>query len=374
MLKAFLRILAAILLAIFVLALPLSLVMRDVGALIFDPATTQTLVRDHLLDSELIAGLAEQATQELLVSGAEQGQEDKSLTGALIQNSLDNLSSEDWEQITDYVAPSALVEKTVEEVVTAYTDWLDGDAPMPTLTLDLTTWKANAEANASEVLTVVLNAMPPCNAEQIGAMALDALQSAQGLVENISACNPPEPFYSAIVNNADLLLRASLQAAPDSIDIAQLGQSSGSASQLMQLKTNLAQVRLVLGWTWAVVAGVGLLAMVAGSVGLKSFLRWSGWPLALAGTLTLIFGLALQLFSLQFLDDLLSQPLIAEAGAVGALGRAIAGGALDLVSRPLLLQGLLLAALGITGLYTARLLAKREASPGIPLKQKKIGL
>jgi hypothetical protein len=374
LLKALLRIIAAILLAFFVLAFPASLVMRDVGALIFDPATTQTLVRDHLLDSELIAGLAEQATQELLLSGSEAGAEQKSVTGSLIQNSLDNLSDEDWKQITDYVAPSALVEQTVNEVVTAYTDWLDSDQDMPALTLDLSTWKANAEANAPQVMAIVLDAMPPCTAEQVGSMALDALNSAEGLLQNISACNPPEPFYSAIVNNANLLLQASLRTAPDSVDISQLGQTNGAPNELTQLKTNLGQVRTVLNWSWVAVAGIGALAVVAGAAGFKSALRWAGWPLLAAGNLALVFGLALQLFSLQFLDSFLSQPLMAEAGAVGALGRAIAGGALDLVSKPLLLQGLLMIALGAGSVYAAGLFAKREASPGIPLNQRRIGL
>jgi hypothetical protein len=238
----------------------------------------------------------------------------------------------------------------------------------------LGTWKANAEANAPQVMAIVLDAMPPCNAEQIGALTLDALTSAQGLLENISACNPPEPFYSAIVNNANLLLKASLQTAPDSIDISQLGQSNGAPNELTQLKTNLSQVRTVLNWTWVGIAGIGALAVVAGATGFTSALRWAGWPLLLAGVLALVFGLALQLFSLQFLDNFLSQPLMAEAGAVGALGRAIAGGALDLVSKPLLLQGLLMSALGAGGIYVASLVTKRAASPGIPLNQRRIGL
>jgi hypothetical protein len=153
-----------------------------------------------------------------------------------------------------------------------------------------------------------------------------------------------------------------------------LGQTNGAPNELTQLKTNLGQVRTVLNWSWVAVAGIGALAVVAGAAGFKSALRWAGWPLLAAGNLALVFGLALQLFSLQFLDNFLSQPLMAEAGAVGALGRAIAGGALDLVSKPLLLQGLLMIALGAGSVYAAGLFAKREASPGIPLNQRRIGL
>lgn len=370
MLQSFLRFLALILLAVFVLLFPLSLALRDVGALAFDPETTKALVREHLLDSRLIASLAEQATQELLLP------EGGSAGGAapLVGSALSSLSDEDWQKITDLTAPTALVDQTVDEVVTAYTAWLDGEGTLPQVTLDLTTWKANTEANAGQVMAVVLDAQPECTAEQVAGMALDALQSADGIMSSLRACRPPEPFYGALVANADLLLSASLQAAPDSLDLSQLGQGAQAPQELVQLKNNLVQVRQVLAWAWLGVAALAVLAVALAARDVVAILRWAGWPLLLTGAITLIFGLGLQFFSLHFLDSLLAGPLMDEAGAVGMLGQAIASGALDLVSRPLLLQGLLLSALGTVAIYSASVLARRQASPGIPLNQRRIGL
>jgi hypothetical protein len=371
LLQPVLRFIALILLAIFVLLFPLSLALRDVGALVFDPETTKALVRQHLIDSRLIASLAEQATQELLLPG---GSSSGSASVPLIGSALSSLSEADWEEITDLTAPTALVEQTVDEVVTAYTDWLDGDQPLPQITLDLSRWKVNTQANAGQVMAVVLDALPACAAADVAGMALDALQSVEGMLANMRACRPPEPFYSALINNAGLLFSASLQAAPDSIDLSQLGQGSQAPQELLEIKQNLVQVRQILSWGWAAVAAIGFAGILLAARGLIPALRWAGWPLLITGAATLIFGLGLQFFSLHFLDNLLAGPLMEEAGAVGALGRAIAGGALDLVSKPLLLQGLLLTALGTAGVYVSSVLARQQASPGIPLNQRRIGL
>lgn len=371
MLQPILRFFALILLAIFVVLFPLSLAIRDVGALVFDPETTKVLVREHLLDSRLIAGLAQQATQELLLSD---GGQSNAGQVPLVGSALSELDDEDWERITDLTAPTALVDQTVDEVVGAYSEWLNNDQPLPQITLNLAPWKANTQANASEVMAVVLDALPECTAADVAGMALSALQSLEGMLATMQACRPPEPFYSTVVNNAGLLFSASLQAAPDTLNLNQFGGGPEAPEDLVELKESIVQVRAVTSWAWLGLSGLGLVAVALAARDLIGGLRWAGWPLLLSGAATLVFGLGLQFFSLHFLDNLLSGPLMEEAGAVGALGRAIAGGALDLVSKPLLLQGLLLVAVGTAAVYGSAVLARRQASPGISLNRRRIGL
>lgn len=382
MLQALLRIAAILVLLIFVLLLPVTLVARDVGALIFDPATTKSLVRNNLLDSQLIAGLARQATQEMLFPSAVEGeasetQEQKSEEGidiAALEEALSNLSEEDWKKVTELTAPTALVEQTVNQVVDAYSLWLNGDQDFPPLQLDLKLWKENAQNNAGAVMMVLLDAMPACSAQEVQQISTENMTTAEGVAGSIRACRPPEPYYGAMINNADLLIRETLRRAPDLIDLNLMTQDTEAPNELVQFKTSLTRARLAVNWSWLAVAGLGALAVAVVAHGLKSLLRWAGWPLLLTGAITVVLGLGLKFFSLHFLDQLLASALSSEAGAVGAMGKAIAGGALDLVSTPLLLQGLVISAAGIGSVFYAGTMARRQASPGISIKQKRIGL
>jgi hypothetical protein len=205
-------------------------------------------------------------------------------------------------------------------------------------------------------------------------MAAEALGVAAGLSTSLTACRPPEPVYTTLVNNAEFVVSSALQGAPDSVSLSQVINAEQAPPELARLKAGLVQVRFATRWAWLAIASIGVLAVALAARSRVALLRWAGWPLLLTGAITLVFGLSLQFFSLQFLDNLLAAPFMAEAGAVGMLGQAIASGALDLVSRPLLLQGLLLSALGTVAVYSASVLARRQASPGIPLNQRRIGL
>jgi hypothetical protein len=378
MLKALLRVAAFILLVGFVVAFPISLVAHDVGALIFNPDTTKTLVRDKLLNSQLIAQLAQEATRQMLTSAGPDAQQSQGAQGgidmAAVNDALSRLTDADWQKITDLTAPTKLVEETVNQIVDAYTEWLNSSQPFPPLKLDLKVWKENTQNNAGGVMTVLLDAMPACDANQMQDLSSGNLQTAEGLAGSLQACRPPEPYYSTIVANAKLLIQESLKHAPDTIDLDLMTQNTQAPNELVQLKTSLTRVRLIATWGWAVVAGLGTLAVVAAAKGFRSMLRWAGWPLLLSGSLVLAFSLGLQFFSLHFLDEILASALTDKSGALGLMGSAIAAGALDLVTKPLLLQGLITTGLGVGAILFARILARRAASPGIAINKRKIGL
>lgn len=366
MFKAILRFFAVIFLAVFVFAFPLSLVLRDVGSLLFDPETTKMLVRENLRGSELMASLARQATQQMLASeDAENGEESPA------QLALAQLSDEQWRQITELIAPEDLVEETADQVVDAFTAWLNTQAAFPEVQLNLAALKNNAIANAGEVVAVVMNALPACDAETLAAMS--APEDAEQLAAAIPLCLPPEPLYSEVITRADSAMTEMLSHAPDTIDLGQLNQGQAPA-ELTQLKQNLVSMRTFLTWSWLAIAALGLAAVVMGASGTVSYLKWAGWPLVLSGVIVLLFGLGLRVFSLNFLDQFLATVLEQGPGAMGSLGTAIASGALNLVARPLLIQGVILTSLGMIALVSARVLARRQASPGIPINRRRIGL
>ena len=368
MLKAILRFFAVIILAAFVIAFPLSLVLRNVGNLLFDPETTKTLVRQNLQNSDLIASLARQATQQMLTSHGTEGEEASPVQAALAQ-----LTEEDWRQITELVAPEDLVTQTADQLVDAFSAWLNTQAAFPDVQLNLDDLKNNAIANAGEVVSIVMNALPACDSQTLASMIQAGEQDPEQLASVIPICLPPEPLYGNVVAQADAVMTQMLDQAPDTIDLGQLNQGE-APKELTQLKQNLVSMRTFLGWSWAAVLVVGIIGVVLGASGVPSALKWSGWPMVLSGVLVLFFGIGLRLFTLNFLDQFLATVLEQGPGAMGSLGTAIASGALNLITRPLLLQGLVISALGISALIYSRNLARNAASPGIPINRRKIGL
>ncbi|HEY4717868.1 MAG TPA: hypothetical protein VIH14_02540 [Anaerolineales bacterium] len=363
--KFLLRLIALPVLILFVLALPLSLVLRNMGALIFDADTTKAFVHDNLMDSELARSLARRGAEQLLTSEQEGGTSQKVITDLFGQ-----LSEEDWRQITEIIAPRAMLDQTLGETIDAFTEWLDdAEAEFPSLSVDLSAWKASTIDNADELVAVFLDALPECGQEATQTMAQQSLIMQ---VESLPSCRPPEPQYSQMISQAGPLVARMLEPAPDNFDLGQITQGAEAPRELIELKTSLIQARTWLAWGWVAVLAIGLLAAALAATGLRGFLTWAGWPLLLAGLITLTLGLSMYIFNYRFLDQVFA--LLEDSPAISALAASAAGGMLQLVGGPLMLQGLIAAALAAGCLLYARALHQKEISPGIPIKRKRIGL
>jgi len=363
--KFLLRLIALPLLVLFMVAFPLSLVMRNLGALLFDAQTTKTLVRESLMGSELAGSLARQGAEQMLSSEGGDAKGEASAMELFAQ-----LSEEDWRQITEIVAPEALVSETVDKVIDSFSEWLnDAEADFPNLQVDLAPWKTGTIQKADQLVAVLLDALPECSQAAAASLALQAVTTQ---AESLPGCRPPEPLYSQLITHSTGLIEGIINSAPDKIDLNQITQSADAPKELIELKASLIQLRFWLAWGWLTVLAVGVLAAWMASAGLRSFLGWLGWPMLIAGGLTLTFGLSVFVFQLQFLDQ-----LFASAGtnpAISVLGAAVAGGALQLIGAPLILQGLVSLALGLGAVVYARALRRKETSPGIPINRKRIRL
>jgi len=229
-LKFLLRLIALPVLILFVLALPLSLVLRNMGALIFDADTTKALVRESLLDSELAGSLARQGAESLLTRVDEEGGE---AGQKLSLDAFAQLSEEDWRQITEIVAPETLVADTVDGVIDAFSDWLnDAQAEFPNLSVDLSEWKIKTVENADRLVTVFMDSLPECSQAAMGELAQQSLIMQ---VESLPACRPSEPLYSQLVSQSATMIERMLDGAPDAIDLDQITQGADAPRELIEL-------------------------------------------------------------------------------------------------------------------------------------------
>ena len=377
MLNSLLRGLAVIMLAFFVFLLPLSLLLHDVGELVFDPETTKSLVRDYLLRSELVATLAMRATQQMISGEPILGNpENASLESGnlLIERTLGHLTIEDWQQITDLAVPNKLVDDSMDEVILAYSLWLNGHDDFPPLEVNLVPWKRNLSENAGSVMIIVLDSLPECTLDAALAMSLEGLRSGEGLGAIIPVCRPPEPVYSSLVEGSEFFLATSLESTPDSINLDLNEQDVPPPEELLDLRENLARARFIMNWGWLAVATIGIAAVSFVARTLAQVVSWSGWPLLLAGVGTLLLGIAFRFFTLGFIDEALGHTLGGSLGIAGSAGVAMVGAALDFASRPLLLQGIALSGLGVGSVFYARSLAQNNPEFGISINKRRIGL
>ena len=158
-----LRFISAILLFLVVITLPLTLLARDVGQLVFDADTIKSLVGENLLSPEFVARIAENVTVSALTTAAEDGEgpaeaaigeEEEGLDISLVSEALGHLGDEDWVEIATLIAPQDLVEETVDGLVDGYIAWLDSDAGFPEIQFELALWETYLHQHASSVVAI----------------------------------------------------------------------------------------------------------------------------------------------------------------------------------------------------------------------------
>lgn len=369
MLIALLRFISVLMLAFFVVALPLTLLARDIGQLVFDADTIKELVGENLLAPEFVAQMAQGATSTILGGDGEAdgaGGEDAPPAGeekeegldmALAVEALSHLSEEDWVEITSLIAPRDLVAETVDDMVDGYVAWLDSDAEFPTIRIDLTEWKHNARLHASTVLGIMLDAMPPCSVEEVLGQFVQDIQEGDSLGEVlVPLCRPSGAAYDELLANADRLVAGITQGTPDQIDTAFL-QGESAPDELVELKANLVRARTALRWSWAAVLGFGALAVLMAARSWPQALVWAGRPLLLAGAITLLMGARVQFLASGGVDSLFARMFADGPQGIANMGAAVIAGAFPLVAEPLLIQGGVLMASGLAALVGARRMA-----------------
>jgi hypothetical protein len=360
--NSMLRFLAVLILILFVLVFPLTLLARNTGQLLFRPETIKVVIKDRLLDPRFVGNLARQASQSLFSGGASAQNaqaEGASAENQLVLAALEQLSEDDWAAIASLIAPEEVISPAVDGMVDAYADWLDSDEALPQLNLDLQAIKANMVQNAPLVMGIVMSALPECTLEDLAAQALESLTGGE---EGLALCRPPEPLYSAMLSNADSAVGGILAAAPDRIDLTRV-QGFEPPPELVALKENLNRTRLVLNWTWLAVAALGALAVAMAARTLPQALKWSGWPLLLAGLGTLMLGLGFTVVKNSILSGVLGDLLREAASGASLLMGAAAGTALDIMGDTLRLQGLVIAIVGLVLVLAPRWIERNRRGP-----------
>ncbi len=363
-------------LAIFVvLVLPLSLLGYNVGRALFTPKVLLDVLREKLLQPEIVAEITqvvvayrvdtgaagavpsitagEQYYDEQLNTGT--GGEDPALT--LVLTGLNEMNYDQWVQLIRYLMPTGLMHLTAEQIIWGIYDWIDGPNTIPVIRFPTQLWKQNVSEVARPALEAAFMALPQCTPVQMG--HLDDPPPG----EPVPICRPPEPDYTEALDGALEILPSLLLAVPNEHDLATYVFESSTPEELQRMdnaKRWILRFRFILLYGWLAVAGLYVLVIpLGGGRSKEGWLRWAGWPLLVAGSGVIVIGVAIKLLSYLLLNSVENMSLPLPFPIVFPL-LMIMDVILTVILVPMGLEGAVMILLGAGMLGGARMLAKQS--------------
>jgi hypothetical protein len=290
--RAIARIIALLLLVLFVTLLPIVLLTFSATDVALSPGFLTTAVSDTRLYRGALAEAAAGLARDLP-------------TRADTRNlPIARVDAQGWQQILTVVAPPASVQRWVEGVVQGFRTWRWGDTSLLNDVVPFGDLRNNLFSDpAQTALRVVTEAQPPCASGQ------DPLASPTDLIPR---CRPAadglQRFYDTLWARWQAQPQAVWQQLwprgtftySDNITLGELiqrenGQSwrnVGIAWRWAGWSLGLARLFLILAMVGAVVVTLAIIAALAAR-NWAEVLRWVGGPLLLAGFFTFAWGLVL---------------------------------------------------------------------------------
>ena len=340
--SGFLKFVAVVLAIFVVFALPVALLGQSAGRLLFSPSRIVDLLNENLVNTEVMASLAEYTVFQL-----EPEQDAASQYGKLALHGAKQLDHEQWIEIIDLIVPPELVSETMEQILGGYYNWLMGNSPELEIWVDAEPWKETLGKNFVYVAETILAELPPCSSAELRKYAMLAFnQEAE-----IPLCEPPEPYYSILLDTASHQVPDELAAMGDHVNLVNTAEVS--RAEWIEAKEGLQAVQAFSQIGWVGVLFIFVIVISLGARSLSEVLKWAGWPILLAGAFLLVLALifyapgwaaggATTTFVNSDLPPVLQKPF-----------RQLFLSVFDYLARPLLLQAIAMILLGCAAIGAA---------------------
>jgi hypothetical protein len=268
------RVLAGLAAVALVVLLPVTLLARNIAAVLFEPRALTQAVSERLLES----GLLRDTMVENLLG------DDASVEGLSLGSATQYLAPEERQTMIDLLVPEGWVRDQVLQVTTEFLAWFDSPATRLVLSVDTSPVAAKLEGEAAAgVVEMVVESWPACTLEAIGQMiGIGAIPGEQGF----PYCEPPEPLRGVVVSAATGALQLLGNSLPARLTI--VDQGFEDSDKLMQTKEQVRMLRFVARWGILVsLSLLGVITMLAVR-SWKGLTRWWGIPLLLGGLLAFL--------------------------------------------------------------------------------------
>ena len=277
------------------------------------------------------------------------------LSGTLSQNGalppfLKELTAEEWQTTIPTLLPPEELRAMTDQTLDSAFDYLNFRSN--SVVISLLPIKARlAGEGGMNVVRGFLRTQPDCTLEQLTQMGLGLLSG------NIALCNPPEEaigFFAPFIQSQLQTITATF---PDQIALVP-GTESGTPND-PRLKLQWVRSGIVFSPFFLFLLLLAIAVFAVRSI--RDLLVWWGWPLLITGGLAAIIALVgapligavlqliIQIYGAAFLPPLLASAIAETASAVASQ-----------MLVPVILQGFVLAAIGLMMIILGMLLRKRE--------------
>jgi hypothetical protein len=296
---------AIVLLVLFVLSLPVSLFVMNVGENLFSPKKIGELVVDNIVSDTALP----KSIKKAVVAQVRHGAEGFTLEQRLMLSMTGSVDEREWVALLDLVMPQKKRVALTQHATGAFFAWLDSEQAYPELVIPTGEYAAAFMSHAEEVVPWIYDSMlfPGCSEEQEARYARGDFGSD---LMSLIGCRPAAESRAQLIPHAAELLRKEIQ----SQDISQTVSLSEELSKaqltpekmdLQKKKINTLRTVTHAIWLLPLLLLVGALACAVRSR--KALVIWLRWPLLSAGLL----GLLLMRFFLSptgFMSQALSIP------------------------------------------------------------------
>ncbi len=265
---------------------------------------------------------------------------------------LSLLGKDRLELMIGSLIPPAQLEALVDDILDSIFAFVNGETD--TVSISLSPIKQHLSGDAGvQAFKQVLQASPDCTAEQLMQFALGGLSTDEGLV----LCNPPAEVMDFIEPLISPQIQSMMLGIPDEITIP-----VGERGQARQLIERAYRIRLLAKLSLLIPIVFLILILLFAVRSRNEFLKWWGVPFVVAGTATLLVGLAGTPFVRALLAFLFEQGSSAMPPVLLELMPELAGSLIRQILKPLILEGIVLAVIGI-GMLVALRMQHRNTQP-----------
>jgi hypothetical protein len=264
---------------------------------------------------------------------------------------LKTLTQADWEKTVVLLVPPQELRTQTDATLDSIFDYLNGKSD--SAAISLAPFKNHlAGPEGVEAVKLLLQAQPPCTADQL-------LQLGMGLLQgDIGLCNPPEQLMGAMTPLLESQLRVMVLALPDSITLIPSAISSTAGDPRLPLRRARTLMKLTLILPF--LSLIGLVIFTARSM--VDMLKWTGAALIVTGGISaLIALLSSPTLNLILMGVFRNRAAFLPPVILATLQEAI-GAVSQQILDPVVLQGALLVMTGIVMLIIVLYLSTRGKS------------
>lgn len=294
-LNAILKFIAFILAGILIFALPIALLINNIGDVIFDEEEISGIATEVIVDSDIIPAALEFATnqQAAEISTKIEDTERPEGRGLDLNNLILSMKDKDWIKFREALLDDDVIAGWASVTVHSLFDWLDSDAPVPVIVLNMDPLIQNMTgAPGQDAVVAYYESLPDCTdlqMEELKTQPGEPLPRAKMVEELCKLSTFPHAEQIQVYND---VMKMVVDATPSEFDLTQaLLKGRDQLRGTYTLKWRIRTYRYNMDTVLLIPLGLLFLILIFGVRSMESLGQWWGIPLIGGSLIALLASL-----------------------------------------------------------------------------------